>query len=108
MDKFKQHLEKLADHEDKKSKPYLSDPRARILVDAGIRLNWLGDFLANLKLSGKNENCQLKKFNAQHGINGKALSKALAFPKFLSEILLIPIHYRNHIMKLHFIVRTKR
>jgi len=46
MNDFEKYIENLADHEDDKSKSFL-DPRTRILVNAGIRLNWIGDFLAN-------------------------------------------------------------
>ncbi len=46
MNDFEKYIEGLADHEDEKSKSFL-DPRKRILVNAGIRLNWIGDFLAN-------------------------------------------------------------
>ena len=50
MNKFEQYLKQFADHEDEKSKPLLRDPRARILVNAGIRLNWHGDFFANSEI----------------------------------------------------------
>jgi hypothetical protein len=46
MNEFETYLEKLADHEKKKCKALMSS-RERILVYAGIRLNWLGDLLAN-------------------------------------------------------------
>ncbi len=61
MDKFEKYLKKLADHEDKKSKAYLKDPRARILVNAGIRLNWLGDFLANPKIKWEERELPVEK-----------------------------------------------
>jgi hypothetical protein len=52
MNDFEKYIESLADHEDEKSKSLL-DPRGRILVNAGIRLNWIGDFLANEKIKYK-------------------------------------------------------
>ncbi len=61
MDKFEHYLEKLADHEEKKSKFYLSDSRARILVNAGIRLNWLGDFLANPEIKWEERELPIEK-----------------------------------------------
>lgn len=45
--KFQNFLKNLAHHEEEKSKDFLTDPRQVILVNAGIRLNWLGDFFAN-------------------------------------------------------------
>lgn len=48
MDAFGRYLAELAAHEEEKTKPYLEeDPRRRLLVFAGARLNWIGDFLAN-------------------------------------------------------------
>lgn len=52
MNDFEKYIEDLADHEDEKSKSFL-DPRKRILVNAGIRLNWIGDFLANPNIKYK-------------------------------------------------------
>ena len=49
MNDFEKYIQDLANHEDEKSKSFL-DPRKRILVNAGIRLNWIGDFLANPKI----------------------------------------------------------
>jgi hypothetical protein len=49
MTEFDTYLESLADHEDEKSRSLL-DPRGRILVNAGVRLNWIGDFVANEKI----------------------------------------------------------
>lgn len=46
MNDFEKYIQDLADHEDEKSKSSF-DPRKKILVNAGIRLNWIGDFLAN-------------------------------------------------------------
>ncbi len=52
MDDFEKYIKNLADHEDEKSKSFL-DSRKRILVNAGIRLNWIGDFIANPKIKYK-------------------------------------------------------
>jgi hypothetical protein len=52
MNDFEKYIEELANHEDGKSKSFL-DPRERILVNAGIRLNWIGDFLANPNIKYK-------------------------------------------------------
>lgn len=46
MNDFEAFLTRLADHEDEVCKSKL-DARSRILVNAGIRLNWTGDYLAN-------------------------------------------------------------
>lgn len=58
MDDFEKYLEDLAKHEDKKSKSFL-DPRKRILVNAGIRLNWIGDFLANPNIKYKRKDISI-------------------------------------------------
>ena len=47
MEEFKNYLKRLADHEEEKAREYLNDPRNKILVYAGVHLNWLGDFFAN-------------------------------------------------------------
>lgn len=52
MNEFDEYLCGLADHEDEWNKKNLG-PRERILVNAGVRLNWLGDFLANPKIKYK-------------------------------------------------------
>lgn len=52
MNDFEKFINTLADHEDEKSKSFL-DSRKRILVNAGIRLNWIGDFLANPNIEYK-------------------------------------------------------
>jgi hypothetical protein len=52
MNDFEKYLHDLAKHESKKSKSFL-DSRKSILVNAGIRLNWLGDFLANPRINYK-------------------------------------------------------
>ncbi|MFA4831621.1 MAG: hypothetical protein WC618_05685 [Patescibacteria group bacterium] len=49
MNKFEKYIKNLADHEAEKSKSFLNS-RMKILVHAGIRLNWLGDYLANPKI----------------------------------------------------------
>ena len=49
MTEFEKYIKDLAAHEERKSKPFLN-PRMRILVNAGIRLNWIGDYLANPKI----------------------------------------------------------
>ncbi|NTW22177.1 hypothetical protein HGA34_01370 [Candidatus Falkowbacteria bacterium] len=49
MNKFEKYLSDLAAHEESKSKKQL-DPRGRILVNAGVGLNWIGDYLANPKI----------------------------------------------------------
>lgn len=49
MTKFEKYIENLASHEDKKGKS-LINARERILVNAGIRLNWIGDYIANPKI----------------------------------------------------------
>ncbi len=46
MQDFDHYLQELADHEDEKGRS-LIDARGRILVNAGIRLNWIGDAVAN-------------------------------------------------------------
>lgn len=55
MTKFEKYIENLANHEDNKSKSFL-DSRGRILVNAGIRLNWIGDYIANPKIKYKKIN----------------------------------------------------
>lgn len=47
MTTFEQYLQDLADHEEEKSRPLLADPRVKIRVYGGMRLNWLGDFFGN-------------------------------------------------------------
>jgi hypothetical protein len=47
MTEFDTYLANLAQHEREKSRSLTSDPRNEILVNAGVRLNWLGDFFAN-------------------------------------------------------------
>jgi len=50
MDEFSIYLEESAKHEGKKRGVYLSNSRNRILVYAGIHLNWLDDFFANVNI----------------------------------------------------------
>jgi len=61
MSKFKECLEKLADHENKKSELYLGDQRMVILVNAGIGLNWLGDFFANPEIKWEERQLPIEK-----------------------------------------------
>jgi len=49
MTTFEKYLQELAKHEDKKTFSLERDPRSRILVNSGVRLNWIGDFLSNPK-----------------------------------------------------------
>jgi len=49
MTKFVKYIESLAAHEESKCRAFLN-PRMQILVNAGIRLNWIGDYLANPKI----------------------------------------------------------
>jgi hypothetical protein len=44
---FETYLVNLAEHEQVKSKALLTNPRDQILVNAGVKLNWMGDYLAN-------------------------------------------------------------
>lgn len=60
MNNFDKYIEKLADHEDRKYKS-INDPRKRILVDAGIGLNWLGDYLSNPNIEYKKINLSIYK-----------------------------------------------
>lgn len=60
MTQFEAYLEVLAEHEDEKSRSLL-DPRDRILVNAGVRLNWIGDFVANKKIKYKKMSVILEK-----------------------------------------------
>jgi len=46
MDNIDKYLESLADHEEEKAHDYLT-PRERLLINAGYRLNWIGDYVAN-------------------------------------------------------------
>lgn len=50
---FEKYLRELAKHEDGKTLELQPGPRERILVNAGVRLNWIGDFLANPKIKFK-------------------------------------------------------
>jgi len=51
-DDFEKYISSLAKHETENSESFL-DSRSEILVNAGIRLNWLGDFLANPNIKYK-------------------------------------------------------
>lgn len=50
MGEFEEYLEQLADRQEAKSKAWKDDARHRILVHAGVGLNWIGDFLGNSKI----------------------------------------------------------
>jgi hypothetical protein len=50
MINFDDYLLSLAKHEEEKTNQFLTDPRGKILVHAGVRLNWMGDFFANPEL----------------------------------------------------------
>lgn len=47
MKNFNNYLQRLAAHEEKKAKSRLTSSREKLLVWAGVLLNWLGDYLAN-------------------------------------------------------------
>jgi hypothetical protein len=47
MTSFETYLYNLAKHEQSKSQDLLVSSRNQILVNAGVRLNWMGDFFAN-------------------------------------------------------------
>ncbi len=47
MNELEEYIRDLADHSEEKNNNYLSSPRNKILVHAGIALNWLGDYFAN-------------------------------------------------------------
>lgn len=49
MTAFGKYLQALANHEDNKTAALHTDARSRILINSGVRLNWIGDFLANPK-----------------------------------------------------------
>jgi len=49
MTKFEKYIKNLAIHEEKKNKFFLNS-RNKILVNAGIGLNWIGDYVANPKI----------------------------------------------------------
>lgn len=50
MNEFEKYLEKLAKHEGIKTDKIVRNPREKLIVNAGIRLNWIGDFLGNDKI----------------------------------------------------------
>ncbi|MFH1089579.1 MAG: hypothetical protein V1716_04100 [Candidatus Uhrbacteria bacterium] len=60
MTKFEKYIEVLASHEDTKSESFL-DSRGRILVNAGIRLNWIGDFISNPQIKYKLKSVPINK-----------------------------------------------
>lgn len=59
MSRFDVFLEALADHEEKKIENTLS-VRQRLLVNAGIQMNWMGDFLANPAIKYKEQDIPLQ------------------------------------------------
>ncbi len=59
MTGFDKYLKSLAVHERQKSAHL--DPRSTILVNAGIGLNWLGDYLANPKIKFKKVSVPVEK-----------------------------------------------
>ncbi|OQX71550.1 hypothetical protein B6D52_00980 [Candidatus Parcubacteria bacterium 4484_255] len=61
MNRFAQYLKQLAEHEEERVKSYLNDPRAKILVNAGISLNWLGDFFANPEIKWEEQELPIEK-----------------------------------------------
>ena len=50
MDQFEKYLTELAIHEQEITTQILKDPREVILVNSGVRLNWIGDYLSNPNL----------------------------------------------------------
>ncbi len=52
MSKFEKYIKDLSNHEVKRTEKFLT-PRNKILVYAGINLNWLGDYLANPNIKYK-------------------------------------------------------
>jgi hypothetical protein len=52
MNSFEKYLQNLANHESERNKLFL-DSREKILVNAGIRLNLIGDFISNPKIKYK-------------------------------------------------------
>jgi hypothetical protein len=56
MNTFEDYLEKLAEHEVETAFERLPDPRDRILVAAGVKLNWLGDYFGNDKIRWELQN----------------------------------------------------
>lgn len=62
MEKFEEYLQNIADHEEEKAKDYLADPRQKILIFSGVHLNWLGDFVANPKLTWEETELPIKSF----------------------------------------------
>lgn len=61
MDKFEEYLKNLAKHEEKKTSSIIKDPRKKIIIHAGVRLNWIGDFIGNKKIKWKEEELPIEK-----------------------------------------------
>ena len=59
--KFEKFLKEFAEHEEKKVSYIFQEPRNKILVCAGMHLNWMGDFFANLKIKWELKEVDLKK-----------------------------------------------
>ncbi|MFA4817416.1 MAG: hypothetical protein WC608_01665 [Parcubacteria group bacterium] len=53
MDKFEKYLKNLARHEEEKTDNIIKDPRKKIIMHAGVRLNWIVDFIGNKKITWK-------------------------------------------------------
>ena len=60
MNDFKEYSKNLADHEEKNSRSFL-EPRERLLMNAGYRLNWIGDYIANPNIEFKLKDMDLAK-----------------------------------------------
>lgn len=61
MDKFEKYLKNLARHEEEKTNNIIKDPRKKIIIHAGVRLNWIGDFIGNKKIKWKKEELPIEK-----------------------------------------------
>lgn len=60
MNEFEKYLKSLAEHEEVKARKQL-DVRGRILVSAGVGLNWIGDFATNPKIKYKKYKVPIEK-----------------------------------------------
>lgn len=62
MTKFEKYIISLAKNEERKANHFLiNGPRDRILVNAGIALNWIGDFFANPKIKWAEKELPIEK-----------------------------------------------
>lgn len=59
--KFEKFLKDFADHEEQKTAYIFKEPRNKILVCAGMHLNWMGDFFANPKIKWKLKEIDVEK-----------------------------------------------